>query len=112
MNRHYNQNYSREQIASVLDTVKDCVRENRYSISKNENRQENIDFIQEYQLTSRRQREILLRIAPEDFCHTLQNTNLGFEYETLYVFVRSACFITCMVARNLLIFIRSSILSI
>jgi hypothetical protein len=27
-----------------------------------------------------------LKIAPEDFCHTLQNTNLGFEHEVLYVF--------------------------
>lgn len=86
MSQHYNQNYTREQICSVLDTIKDCVRENRYSISKNQNRQENIDFKNEYNLTSRKQSEILLKIEPEDFCHTLQNTNLGFEHEVLYVF--------------------------
>ena len=86
MSQHYNQNYRREQICSVLDTIKDCVRENRYSISKNENRQENIDFRNEYSLTSRKQSEILLKIEPEDFCHTLQNSNLGFEHEILYVF--------------------------
>lgn len=90
MSQHYNQNYTREQICSVLDAIKDCVRENRYSISKNENRQENIDFIQEYNLTSRKQSEILLKIEPEDFCHTLQNTNLGFEHEILYVFCPQA----------------------
>ncbi len=71
MSQHYNQNYTREQICSVLDTIKDCVRENRYSISKNQNRQENIDFKNEYNLTSRKQSEILLKIEPEDFCHTL-----------------------------------------
>ncbi len=90
MSQHYNQNYTKEQICSVLDAIKDCVRENRYSISKNENRQENIDFIQQYNLTSRKQSEILLKIEPEDFCHTLQNTNFGFEHETLYVFCPQA----------------------
>ena len=86
MNPYYNQNYTREQIVLVLQTIQDCVRENRFYISKNENRQENIDFINEYNLTSKKQKEILLQIAPEDFCHTLQNTNLGYEYEVLYVF--------------------------
>jgi hypothetical protein len=86
MNQHYNQNYSREQIAAILTTIQDCVREGRFIISKNENRQENIDFINEYNLSSRRQKEILLKIKPEDFCHSLQNTKLGFEHEVLYVF--------------------------
>ena len=90
MSQHYNQNYTREQICSVLDAIKDCVRENRYSISKNENRQENIDFIQQYNMTSRKQIEILLKIEPEDFCHTLQNINFGFEHEILYVFCPQA----------------------
>lgn len=86
MNPHYNQNYTREQITVVLQTIHDCVRENQFVISKNKNRQENIDFIREYNFSSKKQKEILLKIAPEDFCHTLQNTNLGFEHEVLYVF--------------------------
>lgn len=86
MNPNYNQNYSKEQIQSILSTIQDCVRHNRYSISKNEFRKENIDFINNYNLTSAKQKDILLKIEPEDFCHSLQNTNLGFEYETLYVF--------------------------
>jgi len=86
MNQHYNQDYTKEQIGIVLKTIKDCIGENRYVISKNENRQENIDFINADNLTSKKQKEILMRIEPEDFCHTLQNTNLGFEHEVLYVF--------------------------
>ena len=86
MNQHYNQNYTREQIAAVLQTIQDCVRESRFIISKNENRQENIDFISNYNLKSEKQKEIILQIEPEDFCHTLQNTKLGFENEVLYVF--------------------------
>lgn len=69
-----------------MQIIKDCVRANLFTISKNENRQENRDFINEYNLTSKKLKEILLGIDPEDFCHTLQNTNLGFEHETLYVF--------------------------
>jgi hypothetical protein len=70
MSEFYNQNYSREQIVAVLTAIQDCVRESRFIISKNENRQENIDFINEYNLNSKKQKEILLKIEPEDFCHS------------------------------------------
>lgn len=86
MNQHYNQNHSREQIAAILAMIQDCVREGRFIISKNENRQENIDFINEYNLSSRRQKEILLKIELGDFCHSLQNIKIGFKHEMLYVF--------------------------
>jgi len=86
VNQHYNQNYTREQIDVILTMMQDCVRESRFIISKNENRQENIDFLNEYNLSSRRQKEILLKIQTEDFCHSLQNTKIGFEHEVLYVF--------------------------
>lgn len=86
MNQHYNQNYTREQVVAVLQAIQDCVRANRFIISQNENRQENIDFINEYNLSNKKQEEILLKIAPEDFCHTLQNSKLGYEHEVLYVF--------------------------
>jgi len=86
MSQYYNQNYTIEQITAILHAIQDCVRESRYVISKNVNRQENIQFINEYNLTIKKQKEILLQIVPQDFCHTLQNTNLGFEHEVLYVF--------------------------
>ena len=86
MSEHYNQNYSEDEIKSFLEKVKDCIREDKFIVSTNENRQENIDFINEYNLTNQRQKEILLRLEVEDFCHSLQNTNIGFEYEVLYVF--------------------------
>lgn len=86
MNPHYNQKYTREQISTVLQTIHDCIRESRFIISKNDNRQDNINFITEYNLTSKKQKAILMKIVTEDFCHTLQNTKLGFEHEILYVF--------------------------
>lgn len=87
MNPHYNQNYTREEINVVLDKIKSCVGNNKYIISLNENRQENIDFINEYNIRSNKQKNILLQLKTEDFCHTLQNTKLGYEFEVLYVFV-------------------------
>ena len=87
MNPHYNQNYTREEIDAVLAKIKSCVAKNRYTISLNENRQENINFIYEYNLRSNKQKSILMQIKTEDFCHSLQNTKIGYEYEVLYVFV-------------------------
>ena len=87
MNSHYNQNYTKQEIDEILDKVKNCVYNNRYTISLNENRQENIDFINEYNIYSNKQKKILLQLKVEDFCHSLQNTKLGYEYEVLYVFV-------------------------
>ncbi len=87
MNPYYNQNYTREQIEAILDKIKDCVVNNKYTIALNENRQENVDFINEYNIRSDKQKSILLQLRTEDFCHTLQNTKIGFEYEVLYVFV-------------------------
>ena len=87
MNSHYNQNYTREEINAILEKIKSCVKKNRYVISLNENRRENIAFIEEYNIRSEKQKAILLQIEAEDFCYSLQNTHIGYEYEVLYVFV-------------------------
>lgn len=87
MNPHYNQNYTREEIDRVLAKIRACVERGCYTVSLNENRQENTDFINQYNIRSDRQRSILMQIRTEDFCHSLRNTRLGFEYEVLYVFV-------------------------
>lgn len=87
MNQHYNQNYTKEEIEEVLNKIKKCVSLGKYTISRNDKRQENINFINEYNIRSDKQKSILMQIRVEDFCHTLQNTNLGYEYEVLYVFV-------------------------
>ena len=86
MNLHYNQNHTKEHIVSVLNDIHECILDNRYVISINENRRENIEFIREYNLNSKKQKAILLNIKAEDFCHTLKNTNFRFEHEILYVF--------------------------
>lgn len=86
MSEHYNTSYSKEEIAAVLQKIQDCVREGKFTIALNENREENRAFVREYNMKPDRRRRILLQIEPEDFCHSLQNTNIGFEHEVLYVF--------------------------
>lgn len=87
MNQYYNQNYTKKDIEEILTIIKECVSTDNYIISQNNNRQENIDFINEYNIRRSRQKSILMQIIVEDFCHTLQNTNPGYEHEILYVFV-------------------------
>ncbi|WP_196594237.1 hypothetical protein [Pectinatus sottacetonis] len=87
MAQHYNQNYSQKDIATILAKIKSCIINNKYTISLNKNRQENINFINEYNIHSKKQKNLLLNLQVKDFCYTLQNTNPGYEYEILYVFV-------------------------
>ena len=87
MNPNYNQNYTKEDIENILYIIKECIRSNKYTISFNQNRRENIAFVNDYNIRSDKQKSILLNIKVDDFCHSLQNTNIGYEHEVLYVFV-------------------------
>ena len=94
MNPHYNQNYTREEIDAILAKIKSCVEKGRYVISQNENRQENIDFINEYNIRSDKQRSILMQIKTEDFCHSLQNTKMALSTKSsMSLFLKCSCLI-------------------
>ena len=86
VSEHYNQNYTREEVEVILNKIKDCINDNQYIISQNQNRAENVQFINEYRLDEKKRKEILLSIEVDDFCHSLNNTNPGYEHEVLYVF--------------------------
>jgi len=88
MNLYYDQHYTREEIDSILVKIKSCVEKNRYTILLNENRQENLDFINEYNISSDKQKSILMQIETDAFCYSLQNNETGYECEVLYVFVQ------------------------
>ena len=86
MNEHYNQNYTEKECDVILQKIKICVNNNKFTVEQNKNRRENIQFIRDYNLNNSKQKSIILSIETTDFCHTLKNTNIGYEYETLYVF--------------------------
>lgn len=87
MSPYYNQNYTRYEVEEILFQIKECVRNDRFTISRNENRQENVDFINEYNIRSDRQKKILIQLQADDFCHSLPNRKVGYRQEVLYVFV-------------------------
>ncbi len=45
MNQHYNQNYTLEEIKEVLDKIHKCIASGKYTISLNDKRKENINFM-------------------------------------------------------------------
>lgn len=87
MDQHYNQNYTKKEIDEILSIIKECVKNEEYTISLNSNRQDNINFINEYNIRSDKQKSILMKIEANDFCHSLKNLNPRYSDEILYVFV-------------------------
>ena len=45
--------YSEEQIKNLIEIIKNCARENRYIISLEDNKLENIQFMQEYNINEK-----------------------------------------------------------
>lgn len=67
MSQHYDKNYTKENISAVLQKIHECVRSGRYTVAQNAKRAENVALIREYQLTSEKQRRILMQIDVQDF---------------------------------------------
>lgn len=59
--------YSKEQIRNLVEIIKDCVREDMYTISLEENKAENIQFIEEYNVNEKKSISILCDIDYKDF---------------------------------------------
>ena len=78
--------FTPKQIKEYLFKLRKLVIEGKYSISQNDNRKENINFIEDYKINSDKEREILLSIEYDDFCYAVDNQNPKFAYEILYVF--------------------------
>lgn len=78
--------YNEEQIKQLIEIIRDCVRENRYTISLEENKSENIQFIEEYNLNEKNRINILFSLDYKDFCYGLKNMKDGIELNNLYVF--------------------------
>lgn len=81
-------NFTPDEIKEYLDKFKKCVLEGRYSISQNENRQENIYFIEDYKIDTKKEHEILLGLQFDDFCYAVENDNIDFAHEVLYIFCK------------------------
>lgn len=77
-----------EDIKEYLRKFRKLIIDDKYTISKNNNRRENIDFIEDYKIDTKKEKEILLDLQFDDFCYAASNTNEGFEHEVLYIFCK------------------------
>ena len=78
--------YSEEQIKNLIEIIKNCIRENRYIVSLEDNKLENIQFMQEYNINEKKRINILFNLYYKDFCYGLQNLKDGVEENNLYIF--------------------------
>lgn len=78
--------YSEDQIKNLIEIIKDCVLENKYTISLEENKLENIQFIEQYNINQKKRINILFNLEYKDFCYGLQNMRNGVEQNNLYIF--------------------------
>ncbi|MGO1369096.1 MAG: hypothetical protein ACTHVE_03225 [Senegalia sp. (in: firmicutes)] len=81
-------NYTPDDIKSYLNKFRKCIIEKRYSIAKKVNRKENMDFIEDYKIDTKKEQEILLALQFDDFCYAVKNNNRDFPHEVLYIFCK------------------------
>lgn len=81
-------NLTPEDIKTYLRKFRKLIIDGKYTISQNNNRKENIDFIEDYKIDSKKEKEILLDIQYDDFCYAASKTNKGLEHEILYIFCK------------------------
>lgn len=80
------ENHTKEEIEKYLEEVKKCVIKGNFIIPNTDNRKENQEFIKKYKLTSKKQKEMILKIDALDFCYSVDNYK--DVSERLYVFAK------------------------
>lgn len=81
-------NLTPDEVKDYLDKFKKAVEENKYTIAINKNRQENKDFIYDYRIDTKKEKEILLSLQYDDFCYAVDNEKEEFAHEKLYIFCK------------------------
>jgi hypothetical protein len=81
--------FTPDDIKKYLNDLRRAVLDGKYTISINENRKENMDFIEDYKIDSKKEKEILLSLQHDDFCYAVDNEKETFAHERLYIFCKS-----------------------
>lgn len=79
-------NLSIADIEEYLSIVRQAVREDRYEIERNENREENLKLSWQYMLPEEEIKKIIYSLTPMDFSEAVKNRKKRFANEILYVF--------------------------
>lgn len=86
-------NLSIADIEEYLSIVRQAVREDRYEIERNENREENLKLSWQYMLPEEEIKKIIYSLTPLDFSEAVKNRKKRFANEILYVFVKNVSLI-------------------
>jgi hypothetical protein len=78
--------FTEQEIMDYLVKFKEVVEAGKYTISVNENRNENKQFIEDYNIDTEKERGILLSLDYLDFCYAVDNSKPQYAHEKLYVF--------------------------
>ena len=79
-------NLSIADIEEYFSMVRQAVREDRYEIERNENREENLKLSWQYILPEEEIKKIIYSLTPLDFSEAVKNRKKRFANEILYVF--------------------------
>ena len=79
-------NITIQDVEEYLLEVKKSIKDGKFRIDRNKNRQDNRNLFWDYVLDEAGAKEILLSLTPKDFSEILKNEHKGYEYEKLYVF--------------------------
>lgn len=79
-------NLSIADIEEYLSIVRQAVREDRYEIERNENREENLKLSWQYMLPEEEIKKIIYSLTALDFSEAVKNRKKRFANEILYVF--------------------------
>ena len=86
-------NLSIADIEEYLSIVRQAVREDRYEIERNENREENLKLSWQYMLPEEEIKKIIYSLTPLDFSEAVKNRKKGIANEILYVFGKNVSLI-------------------
>lgn len=86
-------NLSIADIEEYLSIVRQAVREDRYEIERNENREENLKLSWQYMLPEEEIKKIIYSLTPLDFSEAVKNRKKRFANEILYIFGKNVSLI-------------------
>ena len=109
----YKTTYTYKEVESYLSDIKKCIREDQFIVLEDEgdnesSRFKNTDFLNRYSLITRNaQKEILLLVEPEDFCHA----KITESHDELLVFcIRHDLYKVAVGPENVAIYIKHELL--
>ncbi|WP_031514031.1 hypothetical protein [Desulfofalx alkaliphila] len=81
--------FTPDEIKEYLTRFRKAILDGKYTIAKGRKRRENMEFIEDYRINTKKEREILLGIQYDDFCYAVDNQKEEFAHEKLYIFCKS-----------------------